>query len=153
MEARHDHDGEAIRTAIEARRFSDPMKRALVRLLGGDSYRPAADAEGWASANSTETLAPWMDSGPRTNEPGGQGGATPFRRAGSITFAISAKRVSGLIDPLPSRRGEESRECTVHYGIETQAHLTAQLFPSHLQDRITPKASTWNVVSHHRRPA
>lgn len=37
---------ENIAAAIEARRFSDPMKRALRRVLEGESYRPAATAEG-----------------------------------------------------------------------------------------------------------
>ena len=37
---------ENIAAAIEARRFSDPMKRALRRVPKGESYRPAAMAEG-----------------------------------------------------------------------------------------------------------
>jgi hypothetical protein len=37
---------EAIRGAIEARRFSPAMKRALGRVLEGESYRVAATAEG-----------------------------------------------------------------------------------------------------------
>ncbi len=37
---------EEIRDAIDQRRFSNPMKRALRRLLDGDSYRHAAQAEG-----------------------------------------------------------------------------------------------------------
>jgi hypothetical protein len=39
-------DQEAIRAAIEARRFSAAMKRALGRLLDGESYRQAAADEG-----------------------------------------------------------------------------------------------------------
>jgi len=39
-------DRETIRGAIAGRRFSEPMKRALGRLLDGDSYRRAAEGEG-----------------------------------------------------------------------------------------------------------
>lgn len=38
--------GESITTAIEARRFSGPMKAALRRVLKGESYRKAAEGEG-----------------------------------------------------------------------------------------------------------
>jgi hypothetical protein len=37
---------EEIRDAIDGRRFSHPMKRALQRVLDGDSDRRAAQAEG-----------------------------------------------------------------------------------------------------------
>ena len=35
-----------IREAIDRRRFGEPMKRALRRVLNGASYRSAAQAEG-----------------------------------------------------------------------------------------------------------
>lgn len=40
---------ESITRSIEARRFSPAMKRALARVLAGESYRKAAEAErvGW----------------------------------------------------------------------------------------------------------
>ena len=37
---------EPLETAIEARRFAPAMKAALRRLLAGESYRQAAEAEG-----------------------------------------------------------------------------------------------------------
>lgn len=63
---------EAIRAAIEARRFSPAMKRALGRVLEGESYRAAAAGEGvgWrelhrnaATVPSLKTvhLAAWRD--------------------------------------------------------------------------------------------
>jgi hypothetical protein len=39
-------DRDAIRAAIEARRFSAGMKAALQRVLKGESYRMAAEGEG-----------------------------------------------------------------------------------------------------------
>jgi len=43
--------GSSIREEIERRRFGPAMKRALARLLDGDTYRAAAEAEGvdWRS--------------------------------------------------------------------------------------------------------
>ena len=51
-----------IREIIDRRRFSEPMKRALRRVLNGESYRTAARAENidhadvWKAAKSIDGL-------------------------------------------------------------------------------------------------
>lgn len=56
---------EAIRAAIEARRFGPAMKRALGRLLEGESYRAAAGAEGvgWRELHHNAASVPGLRAG------------------------------------------------------------------------------------------
>lgn len=53
---------EAIRAAIEARRFSPAMKRALGRVLEGESYRAAAAGEGvgWRELHRNAATVPGL---------------------------------------------------------------------------------------------
>ncbi len=56
---------EAIRAAIEARRFSPAMKRALGRVLEGETYRSAAAAEGvgWRELHRNAATVPGLRAG------------------------------------------------------------------------------------------